>query len=741
MNSYTPGKIQIRSLPHQLRLNLPITRYIASGGVILLLYAYLHVLHNIIVIVGDQQPFLRLIALSIVGGVISGRILTPLKALGITGIVFIFAGYAYTQSLPGGIDFIRVFTPMMGDAVQLLGGVSVLRIFNADMWVLAVTPGPVFLGTYFAIKRQYTAASVVAGSGLGLLILTGDASVITTLLGVIGMTIAIVVGDYDRRGDSIGHVKHVGIILVAVILLTLVVGIIPGTTGTYVSPAGIGGGDESSMEANLVYADDSITIQGPIELDPFVRYTVTADEPAYWRVSSYDRYTGGGWVRSGAIESGSESIGQPSGPTRTIEQTFTAESPVATLPSAWRLTSLEGVPVPVQEIGNAEVEPASPLEPGESYEATSEIPDVSPDALRDADESYPTDIRERYTQLPSSTPDRVSERTEEIAAAADNPYDTATIIESWLQEEREYSLNVERPEGDIADAFLFEMEAGYCTYYATTMVTMLRTQGIPARFVTGYAPGEQIDDNEWIVRGANSHAWVEVYFPEYGWITFDPTPGSSRIQTERELLQEAREEGFEGVDPEGTSSDSFNGADRDDGQGTDGDVDEALSLDDNAISESQDDYGGSFTTSWFSNWPVISFSHLGMGAVLFLSILLGLHQLGIDNRIRRELWLLRVPNSKPKEVVTAVYYRMLYIQQCKDQPKHEAETIRSYISNADTHVSRIGEIYEQSQYSGTITTTESEEAVEHLSHLLEERSNMDILGAIIGGSDESPDNV
>src|SRR5699024_128288 len=105
---------------------------------------------------------------------------------------------------------------------------------------------------------------------------------------------------------------------------------------------------------------------------------------------------------------------------------------------------------------------------------------------------------------------------------------------------KNYSLDVDRPDGSIADSYLFEMNAGYCTYYATTMATMLRTQDIPARFVTGYTPGQRVARDEWVVRGLDSHAWVEVHFPETGWVRFDPTPAESRSAVEESNLENAR---------------------------------------------------------------------------------------------------------------------------------------------------------------------------------------------------------
>jgi len=92
------------------------------------------------------------------------------------------------------------------------------------------------------------------------------------------------------------------------------------------------------------------------------------------------------------------------------------------------------------------------------------------------------------------------------------------------------------------------MDAGYCTYYATTMVTMLRSQDVPARFVTGYTDGERVDEDRQVVRGLNAHAWVEVYFPEYGWVQFDPTPGGPREAVREQNLQQARDNEETAVD-------------------------------------------------------------------------------------------------------------------------------------------------------------------------------------------------
>ena len=103
-------------------------------------------------------------------------------------------------------------------------------------------------------------------------------------------------------------------------------------------------------------------------------------------------------------------------------------------------------------------------------------------------------------------------------------------IETFLSGSFDYTLDfVGRRSGAPIDDFLFRYRSGHCEYFASAMVLMLRTQGIPARFVTGFL-GAEFNPLEgyYIVRQSNAHAWVEAYVPEVGWQTFDPTPPAGR---------------------------------------------------------------------------------------------------------------------------------------------------------------------------------------------------------------------
>jgi hypothetical protein len=160
------------------------------------------------------------------------------------------------------------------------------------------------------------------------------------------------------------------------------------------------------------------------------------------------------------------------------------------------------------------------------YDATSWLPLVPPDRLRAASTVYPAGIRQAYLQLPDIDP-RITALALQITAHAPTPYDKAATIEAYLHTHYGYTLDLSGtpPAGDPLAYFLFTKRAGHCEYFASAMTVLLRSLGIPARYATGFLPGEFNDlAGDYIVRAADAHAWVEVYFPGYDWITFDPTP-------------------------------------------------------------------------------------------------------------------------------------------------------------------------------------------------------------------------
>jgi hypothetical protein len=115
----------------------------------------------------------------------------------------------------------------------------------------------------------------------------------------------------------------------------------------------------------------------------------------------------------------------------------------------------------------------------------------------------------------------------QITAGRTNPYDQAQAIESFLRANYSYTLTPSTPPRNVDPLtyFLFTSKQGYCEYFATAMGDMLRSLGIPTRLVNGFGPGTFDEKlNRYVVRESDAHTWVEVYFPRYGWIPFEPTP-------------------------------------------------------------------------------------------------------------------------------------------------------------------------------------------------------------------------
>ncbi len=168
-----------------------------------------------------------------------------------------------------------------------------------------------------------------------------------------------------------------------------------------------------------------------------------------------------------------------------------------------------------------------PEHPVGRYEATSDIAQTPASELRSAGSDYPPEILLDYLQLPA-VDRRVVSLSKEITASADNNYDKAAAIESYLRSNFGYTLQLPRtvPRDPVAN-FLFERKQGHCEYFASSMAIMLRTLGIPSRVVNGFRTGEFNDlTSQYLVRASNAHSWVEAYFPGYGWISFDPTPAA-----------------------------------------------------------------------------------------------------------------------------------------------------------------------------------------------------------------------
>lgn len=171
--------------------------------------------------------------------------------------------------------------------------------------------------------------------------------------------------------------------------------------------------------------------------------------------------------------------------------------------------------------------------PPRSYASLGSVSTATPDQLRTAGRDYDSDsiaypqwITDRYLQLSPDFPQTVSDLAHELAKDQDNSYDVAINIQNHLRTLQYGEDIIPPPPGtDGVEWFLSTQRVGFCSYFASSMITMLRSLGIPARLVVGFAPGEYDEARDsWTVRTKDYHAWPEVYFPRYGWVEFEPTP-------------------------------------------------------------------------------------------------------------------------------------------------------------------------------------------------------------------------
>ena len=207
---------------------------------------------------------------------------------------------------------------------------------------------------------------------------------------------------------------------------------------------------------------------------------------------------------------------------------------------------------------------ATQLDPGATYDVETYSPTPSPEQLRTAGNGYPqaelTGYRTLSIPYPHFTVGNLPavvfpefhssrrpyvEQSEEVsdapamlrssayasayalarrlAARASTPYGFVASVMSYLA--RGYAYNQDPPvRAYPLESFLFRDRIGYCQQFSGAMALLLRMGGLPARVATGFTSGVARGAHDWTVSDIDAHAWVEVWFPDYGWVRFDPTP-------------------------------------------------------------------------------------------------------------------------------------------------------------------------------------------------------------------------
>lgn len=290
------------------------------------------------------------------------------------------------------------------------------------------------------------------------------------------------------------------------------------------------------------------------------------EEAYYWRAATYDLFTGQGWattdeeqqpraadaaILEGTLESSLAPITDPAGEgQRTVV--------FKVVPDAYRGFQVLGpnAVVAVSTATRLNLSGAAGFmssielpDRGREYTVTSVLPltgDEHPLALtanklRAAGTDYPTEIRARY--LRPNPAGVVGPEARRILALVEamaqtdaagrgeirTPYDLAFAMVELMHDPAQFDYAADISDldcggRDVVECFSF-LRKGFCQYYASTAAVLLREAGVPTRFVQGFLPGERAADGSETVRNSGAHAWIEVYFPGYGWVMFDPTGG------------------------------------------------------------------------------------------------------------------------------------------------------------------------------------------------------------------------
>ena len=263
-------------------------------------------------------------------------------------------------------------------------------------------------------------------------------------------------------------------------------------------------------------------------LSPVTRY--------YWRSRTYDVYTGLGW-RTNKTEKIVYQAGQ-SIQERNLRGYRLVRQVVKNTPDLRGLVYTAGSLVTVDSPfivdwrSDGDVFGAMLQTDDTRNQIDSLVLEADQEQLRATGGDYPMWIQNRYLHLPETVPDRVLSLARNLTATAPTRYDRAIAIEKYLRR-FEYTLDLPSPPSnrDVVDYFLFDLQKGYCDYFATSMVVLARAAGLPARLVIGYGSGIYDEDlNAFLVTEAEAHSWPEIYFPGYGWVEFEPTSGRQSIE-------------------------------------------------------------------------------------------------------------------------------------------------------------------------------------------------------------------
>lgn len=348
------------------------------------------------------------------------------------------------------------------------------------------------------------------------------------------------------------------------------------TTDTELNGEGIGAQVTPNVASGYSHEDNQLGSGFEFDYSPVMR--ISSSKRSYWRGETRRIYSGTGWKDKPSNARAYDDVNvdellkvesESKLNTETLQQTVTMlnNQNYPVLFGAYTIASVQKINEKKDTTdlrwkrsegelhwNTSITEPAKVNYP-RMYTITSEVPIIPVKELqtKSYEDLYANYDESEYLQIPKNFPDRVTNLAKEITKSTEAPYEKMALLQQYLQENYKYTnkpdLSLKKSE-DFVESFLFEIQAGYCDYFSTSMAMMARSLDIPTRWVKGYAPGSQPDLAElqrtqqdrvsvgrYTVTNADAHSWVEAYFgPSYGWIPIEATPGFDiGLLTEQEI--------------------------------------------------------------------------------------------------------------------------------------------------------------------------------------------------------------
>ncbi|KMN37930.1 transglutaminase domain-containing protein [Lysinibacillus sp. LK3] len=344
--------------------------------------------------------------------------------------------------------------------------------------------------------------------------------------------------------------------LVSVLLVSSVAYFLPKTGPTWADPVpfiqGVTGQDgNGNGQKSVGYSQDDSQLGGPFQGDNTLIFTASSRDRHYWRIETKDTYTSKGWI----VSEGNfgKNVYESNTPILTSLQVGPPESerqiqldiavPMPFLIQTYGMLSVSAQDSTLfiqdeqtermnieQQVGESKSLSNYSLSYSEPVYSMEQLQLSYPATLETMDSSF-----DRFLQLPNQLPQRVRDLASEITQKKDTVYEQIKAVESYFRtngfkyDKTQAAIPGENQ--DYVDQFLFDTKVGYCDNFSTSMVVLLRSVGIPARWVKGFAPGTAgpMSDGlrEYRITNDNAHSWVEAFIPGTGWMEFEPTIGFS----------------------------------------------------------------------------------------------------------------------------------------------------------------------------------------------------------------------